>query len=139
MKPTLGLINAQVINVKRFYVGQNIVVYMLLKNAKGISHDLAVTVGNKNGSVVIGNYFGQFAVGILFDVAFKNIGSTVMVNIQHLTQKVVYLWHIILRCTSNDHIKILIILKYKNVGDGAHDVPTLRIIMYINFIFNQKI
>ena len=59
-------VNAQIVNVKRFYVAERIVVLNLDINAKSISGNLTVLFRNENRTFVIGDNFFKLIGRVLF-------------------------------------------------------------------------
>ena len=91
MPSAQALVNAEIVDVKRFYVCQNIVVFVLLKNAKRVSENAAFAVnGNEYRARVIAQNGFKLCVGVFLCATLENIGSAAVVNLKHLAQKAVY-------------------------------------------------
>ena len=86
-----ALVNAEIVYVKRFYVCQNIVVFVLLKNAKRVSENAAFAVnGNEYRARVIAQNGVKLCVGVFLCATLENIGSAAVMHLKHLAQKDVY-------------------------------------------------
>ena len=104
MKPTAALVNAKIVNIESFYVGQDIAVFVADKNAKGIADNgVGFVNGDEYRSSVISDDRKQLFVGIFFCVCFEYVGATVVVYLKHLAEKVVYLFKIGAFCASDSH------------------------------------
>ena len=66
-------VHAQVVDIKRFHVSQNIVVLVLNENAECVSENLAVAFGNEDRTGIIRKNNVKFGVCILFCSAFEKL------------------------------------------------------------------
>ena len=76
MKPAAALVNAKIVNIESFYVGQDIAVFVADKNAKGIADNgVGFVNGDEYRARIIGDYCEKLAVCIFLCVSFEYIGA----------------------------------------------------------------
>ena len=84
------LIHTQIIDVECLDRCQHIVICMMLKHTKCISHHMIFLVhANKDRTLIISDNIQKLLVIIFFHICLKQIRSAVMVHHQHLIQQLV--------------------------------------------------
>ena len=97
-----GLVNAKIVNVKRFDIGQRTAAVMLLIHAEAVAlHLVALVDRHQNGALCVIKHLSQLVVGI-FSANAKDIGAAAVMHQAHLRQKIPDFWYILFFCPS-DH------------------------------------
>jgi len=104
MLTSAGFVNAEIVNVERFYIGQNIIAFVLNKNAKSIpDNGVSFIAGNEYGASIVPDHFGKLVIFIFLCAGAKYIGAPGLMNIENLAKKVVYFIYVRKFGTSYGH------------------------------------
>jgi hypothetical protein len=81
-----GSVYTYIVYIKSFYVGKDIIVLVLHKDAKGVAAYLALFVLiNEDGSAFVAKYIFKLALRIFSCALAENIGARFMMYVKHLT------------------------------------------------------
>lgn len=94
-------INAKVVDIKSFYVCQNIVANGSFENAKAVAENASAFIAsNENGTLGIAKKSAELGLGIFDSPRAKEIGAPPMMHLKHLREQTEKGWNIAVSCRS---------------------------------------
>ena len=106
--PPKRLVHTQIINVKSFYIRQDVVIDILLKLTEDVAqHPLPVVHGHKNGRIFIVYFLTQLGIRVLSAPGPEEIRSPGVMHLSHLSQKFMDAGDVSLLCSANKHRYLL--------------------------------
>ena len=102
------LVHTQIINVKSFYIRQDVVIDILLKLTEDVAqHPLPAVHGHKNGCIFIAYFLTQLGIRVLSAPGPEEIRPPGVMHLSHLSQKFMDAGDVSLRCSANKHRYLL--------------------------------
>jgi hypothetical protein len=109
MFASLPFVNAQIVNVKRFYSLNGMTFLMFREHAESVAFNFVFVInGYENGCTFVSEYLNKFVVGVFSSVADEQVRATFIMHVVDLIKQLTDTLDVLILCFADNHVNVMI-------------------------------